>query len=615
MQRRTPILAILLAPVALYGLVLLWQFALLPLHVLTWHSDTVLRWRLGSNEPEHREKALLHAMSARSPDQALFGKIVDIMRTDAAPQVRTAAAHTLGQIGRRQSLPTAATQALIGLVLQTEDDAMLSAAMKAVGHSAAHNPYPDEVSRRIAAVLDEPRLPWVHDSAIEALGGIGAVQPMPGEVFGTMNAAFRRPDKSGIRERLAGAYTRIAEGRSLPATTLDLLADALRHDRNDRIRVQAVYALAYAAADYPQARVLIAEAAHDARREVQEAAQHGLRIMDYRQTFAGRDPAALALDRTLPVDTRLKAIGLIEIKRDDARVREQILGLAGDEDPLVAAGALGKLGDFATSPGDDFDRRFLIPRLNAAMSHPDPRVRKEAFGALGRLFQYPAYREHAGEFRTVLEAGAADPVADVRIVALATMLRAEPGVEASDAIRERALNDVDPVVRGHAVGWLASPNRVTDRRRALLDKAKQDPDAWVRQIAIETERKWASRRSEGSTARLVAMWQAGEYGKLGLTVLTYATIGAPVLVGGAFLLYYMARMLAYAMQKRWHALAVVPVMAVWLAASYGMFMLYFAFGHAGHLDTREMLQLAGILWAAIALYAALGWGMHYLIRR
>jgi hypothetical protein len=232
------------------------------------------------------------------------------------------------------------------------------------------------------------------------------------------------------------------------------------------------------------------------------------------------------------------------------------------------------------------------------MSHSDPRVRKEALGALGRLFQYPAYRKRAAEFRTGLEAGAVDPVADVRIVALATILRGEPGEEEGDAIWERALNDVDPVVRGSAVGWLAGPNRITDRRQALLDKAKRDPDAWVRQIAIETERQLATRQSEGWTARLVAMWQAGEYGKLGLTVLTYVTIAAPVLVGGTFLLYYMARMLAYASQKRWRAR---PSSRSWPSG--------------GPPATACSCFISCSVMPAIAVYAALGWGMHYLIRR
>jgi hypothetical protein len=38
-------------------------------------------------------------------------------------------------------------------------------------------------------------------------------------------------------------------------------------------------------------------------------------------------------------------------------------------------------------------------------------------------------------------------------------------------------------------------------------------------------------------------------------------------------------------------------------------------GHAEGLDTQETLRLAALLWGAIALYAAAGWGLHYPVRR
>ena len=439
-------------------------------------------------------------------------------------------------------------------------------------------------------------------------------KPLPSEVFEAINAVLQRPDKRGIRERLATACAQIATGRSLPVTTLDILADMLKNDGNDRIRIQAIYALAHAGADYPAAKVLITEATQNANQGVQDAAQNGLRIMEYKQGFAGRDPVTMALDRSLPVETRLKAMALLDIKGDYTRVRDQILSLAADEDPQVAVAALGKLHQIAGSPDDDFDRRLLIPGLSAAMSHADPRLRRAAYEAFSRLIIInPGYRRRAGDFQSRLEAGAADPDANVRILALAALVRAAPGAEEGDAIRERALNDADPVVRRHAASWLGSPNLKSDKRQALLDKAKQDPDASVREEAVAAQRTWES-RPRSWPIELVQMWQAGEYAKLGMETLTYATIAAPIMIGAAFLIYYMARLLTYLYQRRWRAVAVIAVMAIWGLASYGMFMLYFVAGHA-RLDTRGTLLLAGILWAVIAVYAALGWGMRYFIRR
>lgn len=46
-----------------------------------------------------------------------------------------------------------------------------------------------------------------------------------------------------------------------------------------------------------------------------------------------------------------------------------------------------------------------------------------------------------------------------------------------------------------------------------------------------------------------------------------------------------------------------------------MFMLYIMAGHAGNLKPGETAILAAVLWGAISVHAALGWGMHYAVRR
>lgn len=570
--------------------------------------------RLGSDDPKTRQKALQDAMSARPEDEAQVRKIVEIMKADPAPGVRTNAAHTLGQIGHRQPLPADAQQALSNSVLTEQDDALLSATMKAVGQSAAQNEYPNDVIQRIAGIFDEKHLAWVYPSAAQALGQIGAAQPLPGTVFDVMNAVFTNTERPGERENLATAFAEIAKGQSLPAATLDALADTLEHEQNYRIRIQAIYALAHAGTDYPHSKALLTAATQDAHEHVQSAAAHGLRIMEHKQTFADRDSMSMALDHSLPVETRLKAIKLIQVDRDDPTVREQVLSLAKDEDHQVMVAALAKLRFTAKTPDDDFDKHSLIPQLSTAMSHQDPQVREAAFGALSMIFVHsPSYRS-AAQFRPLLEAGAKDSDPKVRVVALAAMFRGDPSAAEQDAILKRGLNDPDPYVRRLVVDWLGSPKAKTSERQALLQQAQQDEDASVREIAAQAQQKWQSRK-RAWPYELWQLWQTGEYSKLGMTVLIAVTVATPVLIGGVFLIYYMARLLTYLYQRRWRALAVISVIAVWAAASFGMFMLYFAAGHAGDIDAKETAQLAGVLWGAIALYAAAGWGMHYFIRR
>jgi hypothetical protein len=242
-------------------------------------------------------------------------------------------------------------------------------------------------------------------------------------------------------------------------------------------------------------------------------------------------------------------------------------------------------------------------------------VRRAAHAALGRQFIHNhRYRSRAADFGPQLETGARDSDATVRVSALAAMLRGEPAAPKRAAILKRGLDDADPHVRRVVVSWLGSAQTEIGSREALLERALKDPDPAVRQAAAEAGQQWRSRK-RGWPVELWEQWQAGEHSKVGLALLTAVTVAAPVLIGGVFFLYFMARLLTYVYQRRWRALVVVPVMAAWAAASYGMFLLYFMAAHMRSTDVSHTLQLAGVLWGVVAVYAALGWGLHYAVRR
>ena len=99
MPRRTPILAFLLAPVALILLMLLWRHALVPLYRTVWYSDTVLQWRLDSRQPATRIAAAKDVGSSGTEDTALLGELVAHFETDTSMEVRKSAAATLGHLG------------------------------------------------------------------------------------------------------------------------------------------------------------------------------------------------------------------------------------------------------------------------------------------------------------------------------------------------------------------------------------------------------------------------------------------------------------------------------------------------------------------------------------
>jgi HEAT repeat protein len=611
MPRRTPILAIILAPVALYLLVQLWGHALVPLYRTVWYSDTVLKWRLASDEPAMRISAAKDAGSWRTEDVTLLNELVASLKTDESVEVRKAAANTLGGLGSQRPLSADAIQALSELVLNEQDEAMLSAAITAVGQSAAENRYPDEVAERIAVTFSEKRLAWHYPNSARALGQIGAGQPLPDSVFVIMNSLFTDSQRPGEREEMANAFAEMAKGQSLPVTTLDMLAAAFADEPNYRIRKAILYALTYSVEDYPRAMTLITAATSDPNKDIVSTAEHGLRIIEYNQTLAGKDPLTAASDASEPLETRLNALRMIRGNKIDPAAHEQIVALAGDPETEIAVAAIEMFHWLIRSPDSDFDQRVLIPALGRSMSDPDPLIRYAAFGQLSSISRNrPGYLQVA-DIPTLIEAGVNDPDPKVRVVVMVMLLRDDAQRE---AIIERGMNDPDPYVRSNAVSWLALPKAKGKQRDAFIAEASEDPDPNVRRSAAATQEKWDT-RDRAWPIELWQLWQAGERGKVGLTILTVVTIATPILVCGIFLIYFTARLLTYLQQRRWRAAAAVPVILSWAAASYGMFILYFAAGHAGDIDAREIAILAGVLWGAIAAYTALGWGLHYAIRR
>jgi HEAT repeat protein len=319
------------------------------------------------------------------------------------------------------------------------------------------------------------------------------------------------------------------------------------------------------------------------------------------------------IDITQQVEVRKQALRIIRSTSIDEAQFESIARLAQDPQPEVAVAALELFHYLARAPEDDFDQRVLIPTLTQAMSDPDPKVREAAYGALSTISVHrPAYLR-AADFPALLETGAKDPEPRVRVVALVSLLGDARSTKQRDAIVERGLTDPDPYVRRMAVSWLGSPRTKTRSRQDLIAQALGDPDPDVRATAVAAQQQWDSRKRSWP----IDLWRLvreGEYGKVGMRILVAVTVATPILICGIFLLYYMARLLTLLQQRRWRAAAVVPVIAAWVGASYGVDMLFFLAAHVGDADGGEIAIVAGILWGAIAIYALVGWGLHYVVR-
>ena len=342
------------------------------------------------------------------------------------------------------------------------------------------------------------------------------------------------------------------------------------------------------------------------------AAESALRILEHNRIFRETNPLSVATDTSRPTEERLNALRILRATPIAPAAREPIVVLAQDPDTEIAIAALGMFHHLARDPEQAFDQRVLIPALEASIQSPDARIRETAFGALSSIGGHrPAYLTH-GEFPALLEAGSVDPDPRVRVVAMVTRLRGSSS-SARVALIEQGLADSDPYVRSMAVTWLGLPETDAKTRRELLAQALADPDQAVRATAESTRSEWQQRK-RAWPIELWRLWQQGERGKVGMKILTAVTIATPILICGGFLIFFTARFLALLAKRSWRAVTLVPVVAVWTVASYGLFLLYFLAGHAGDADGGEVAVIVAILWGAIGLYTLLGWGLHFVMR-
>jgi len=102
MIRRTPLLALVLAPIVLIAVALLWQSALGPLVRSVWYGATAVQWRLDSSDAQTREQALLQAVALRPTEAKLIAKVTAMTGDDPAPfsTPRCARSASLGRASR-----------------------------------------------------------------------------------------------------------------------------------------------------------------------------------------------------------------------------------------------------------------------------------------------------------------------------------------------------------------------------------------------------------------------------------------------------------------------------------------------------------------------------------
>ncbi|MEX0887137.1 MAG: HEAT repeat domain-containing protein [Phycisphaeraceae bacterium] len=195
--------------------------------------------------------------------------------------------------------------------------------------------------------------------------------------------------------------------------------------------------------------------------------------------------------------TRLRALSIIHGLNQGPFFEAALTELAASADEVVASAAVRALGS-AESPE-------AVESLEAALEHPDARVRANAVEALSQV-------RSTRHVQTLVQMATADKAARPRANAIDALLQ----MRTSDAIRglSRMLADPRPGHRASAL-WLVQQAQMLTLARHVAEMSLGDPDTEIRQRARAVIRELLEPAEQSETGLTGAAGVAGVAGMAG----------------------------------------------------------------------------------------------------
>jgi hypothetical protein len=235
---------------------------------------------------------------------------------------------------------------------------------------------------------------------------------------------------------------------------------------------------------------------------------------------------------------------------------------------------------------------------------------------LAYVRQHPAYADDDSVLLAYRDRAAQDPAGEVRVAAMVNLWGFKLTREELLTGFAQALEDKDPAV---VTATLDSLRRHAPLENGRIERLiEQHTHAENANVQRSAERTLAAYRKRSPSIWERFMTSAKDVKHHGLR-LYWLLAGIGVLVAAAFAVYYMLRIVVYVGARRSRALTAGSVMLAWVVLTYGMVYLFvvgvFAFGHNYLVPIRQQLLIDLVMGGLLLVYAALGWAMHYLIRR
>jgi hypothetical protein len=551
-------------------------------------DQKVVGWLTSPDAAKRRGGLTLLGSAVVRRDPSITEAVTRIALADPDPALQAAAIVYLSRASGyagvpgapRQELPQETIDAITGMLSSAPPDSGLTlAVVDFVGNNAYWHRKRDEVIARLTSLLPQTKDQVLREKILYALQKFARQRGLPDDAYDALLEVYidrRRAATHEVRA-VSEVFRRAAYQQTLPAAVTEAVAAALRSHPDEHVRDNAIYTFGgqgYRSDSIPTA---LAQAAESADPRTRDKARTQIRIIEKRQSDYLDKLMKTARDTSQPASARIRALGKArgDYYKEDL-FRDTALLLLTDKDPAVRATAVRTLSYVRKHPANADDDNALL-----------------------------AYRDRAAQ----------DPAAEVRIAAMVILWGL--GLSRDELITRfaQALEDDDPAVVTATLDFLRTTQLQGERIDQLIEQHTHAENADVQRSAERTLAQYRKRPP--------SMWQrfnasAKDVKHHGVR-LYWLLAGIGVLVAAAFAVYYMLRIVVYVSERRSRALAAGGVMLAWVALTCGMVWLFFvgvfAFGHNYLVPIRQQLLIDLVMGGLLLVYAALGWAMHYLIRR
>jgi hypothetical protein len=561
---------------------------------ITSPSASSLAKRLSDPDLEVRLKALGQVDYNNRHDDGVIAALADIAKDKVNPRMHATAINNLaaeqGSYSNptqdKQRLPQQTIDEVAALVLQEQDNNVLNALCNFLANTARWQSDAQQNLMRLTELLGATDDKYTVTTLLQAMKGYASYHEFPAATWDAVLKIYQIEEMQwGHPARTASeVFYQAAYYQRFPDHVRAAIEQALREHHNRDIRRNAMFTLGNQSNFIGVLSPALNDALDDTDAGIRRSASSVIALFNERQG----EQAGGGLD------------ALLATARDTSqRASVRVTALAEALSPKPGAGPLSEKALVVAE-------EFLVD--------PDPEIRAGGVIQLNKMSHHAAYEQRLPQVEAWLQRGLADEQAMVRRAAVPQLGYARIDDQQRHDYLVTALNDPDGQVVLAALGVVGRQKMDSPEIEAVLHKlASRDEPSQANTASAQLRRIELQRKSsmERFTDTLKDKRSWG-----GLLFMAVSALG--IALAAVYAIYFAYRLLDFATQKSWRALASFGVLIVWSATTYGMVMMFvfgaFGMGHNAPAPLKDQLMIDAVLFGALLVYSGAGWLLHYLVR-